>query len=308
MKNKTLFMLEDFRDILFRPREFFEDAGPQDYFLLCRFWVLMCVIPAIEFTVIAFLFKIPINIPFEASGILLSIIIFITSFLSLASGGLVFNFIYAGIIHLVCRLFGHRGFKKTMTSVIISNLPNLLVGFCLQMLFTLGIPYFSSIFADYMIYIIFLLAVTAVLWFWSLIINIIGIATLHDISVIKATVSVFIIPLIIVLSIGAFLTNMSLEYVKEILTSRVSAISVDASCADGNIVIGLANNRDETMIDDMIKVFIDGVDESQHFNFGAVLPGRSNEAMDIKPEGYSAGKHKVEVRYYNSIAGAIVEC
>ena len=300
-------MFEDFRDILFRPREFFEDAGPQDYFLLCRFWVLMSLIPAIEFTVIAFFSKIPINIPFEASGILLSIIIFITSFLSLASGGLILNFIYAGIIHLVCRLFGCRGFKKTLTSVIIANLPSLLVGFCLQMLFTLGMSYFSSIFTDYMIYIIFLLAVSAVLWFWSLIINIIGIATLHEISVIKATVSVFIIPLIIVLSIGGYATNMSLTYVKEIMTSRVSAIIIDASCINGHIVIDLANNRDETLSNDLIKVFVDDVDESLYFNFGAILPGGSNEVMDIKPEGFSSGKHKVEVRYRSSIAGAIVE-
>jgi len=301
-------MLDDFKDILFRPREFFEDAGPQDYFLLCRYWVLMSIIPAIEFTVIAFLSQIPINIPFEASGIVLAIIIFITSFLSLASGGLVFNFIYAGIIHLVCRLFGHRGFKKTMTSVIISNLPNLLVGFCLQMLFTLGISYFSTVFADYMIFIIFLLAFTAVLWFWSLIINIIGIATLHDISAVKATVSVFIIPLIIVLSIGAYLTNMSLTYVKEILTSRASAISIYAYCVDGNIGIDLVNGRDEAMSDDSIKVFVDDVDESLYFNFGTISPGYSKEVTDIKPDAYSAGKHKVEVRYRSSIAGAIVEC
>ncbi|MDI6826567.1 MAG: hypothetical protein QMD36_05305 [Candidatus Aenigmarchaeota archaeon] len=99
-------MFEEFRDILFKTKEFFEDAGPQDYFPLCRFWVLMSLIPAIEFTVIAFIFKIPINFPYEASGILLSIILFITSFLSLASGGLLFNFIYAGIIHLVSRPFG----------------------------------------------------------------------------------------------------------------------------------------------------------------------------------------------------------
>ena len=198
--------------------------------------------------------------------------------------------------------------KLTITSVIISNLPNFLVGFCLQMLFTLGISYFSSMFADYMIYIIFLLAVTAVLWFWSLIINIIGIATLHNISAVKATVSVFIIPLIIVLSIGGLLTNMSLTYVKEILTSRVSGISIYAYCVDGNIGIDLANGRDETMSDDSIKVFIDDVDESLYFNFDDILPGDSNEVMDIKPDIYSVGKHKVEVRYYSSIAGAIVEC
>ena len=187
-------MLEEFRYILFRTREFFEDAGPQDYFLLCRFWILMSLIPAIEFTIIAFFFNIPINFPYEASGILLLIIIFITSFLSLASGGLLFNFIYAGIIHLVSRLFGCRGFKKTLTSVIISNVPNLLVGLCLQMLFTLGMSYFTSIFGDYFIYIITLLAAMAVVWIWSLVINIIGMSTLHEISFIKATVSVFIIP------------------------------------------------------------------------------------------------------------------
>ena len=115
-------MLEDFKDILLRPREFFEDAGPQDYFLLCRFWILMSLVPALEFTIIAFLFNIPINFPYEASGILLSIIIFVTSFLSLASGGLLFNFLYAGMIHLISRLFGCRGFKKTLTSVIISKI------------------------------------------------------------------------------------------------------------------------------------------------------------------------------------------
>jgi len=301
-------MLDEFRDILLRPKEFFEDAGPQDYFLICRFWVLMSIIPSVEFTAIAFLFKIPINIPFEASGILLSLIIFITSFLSLASGGLVFNFIYAGVIHLVCRLFGCRGFKKTLTSVIISNLPNLLVGFCLQMIFTLGISYFSSIFADYMIFIIFLLAVTVVLWLWSMVVNIMGIATLHDISAIKAIASVFIIPLIIVLSIGAYVTNMSLTYVKEIMISRVSSIAIDASCVSGHIVIDLKNDRDEALSNDYIKVFIDDVDESKYFNFGAILPGGSNEVMGIKSEGYTSGKHKVEVRYRNSIAGAIVEC
>ncbi len=301
-------MFEDFKDILLRPKEFFEDSGPQDYFLLCRFWVIMSIIPAIEFTVIAFLSQIPMNIPFGASGILLSIIIFITSFLSLASGGLIINFFYAGVIHLICRLFGCRGFKKTLTSVIISNLPNLLVGFCLQMLFTLGMSYFSSIFTDYMIYIIFLLAVTAILWLWSLIINIIGVATLHEISVIKATVSVFIIPLIIVLSIGAYATDISLTYVKEIVTSQVSAIVIDASCINGHIVIDLANNREEILSNDLIEVFVDDVDESLYFNFGAILPGGSNEVMDIKSEGFSSGKHKVEVRYYNSIAGAIVEC
>jgi len=301
-------MLEEFKDILLRPKEFFEDAGPQDYFLLCRFWVLMSLVPAIEFTVIAFFLKIPINIPFGTSGIILAIIIFVTSFLSLASGGLVFNCIYAGIIHLICRLFGCRGFKKTLTSVVISNLPNLLVGFCLQMLFTLGISYFSFIFADYTIYIIFLLAVTAVLWFWSLIINIIGISTLHDISAVKATVSVFIIPLIIVLSIGGYLTGMSLTYVKEILTSRVSAISVDAYCLNGDITIDLTNNRDDTMNGDLIKVFVDDVDESLYFDFDTILSGGSKEVMDTKPDVYSLGKHKVEVRYYSSIAGAIVEC
>jgi hypothetical protein len=176
------------------------------------------------------------------------------------------------------------------------------------MVFTLGISYFSSIFADYMIYIIFLLAVTAVLWFWSLIINIIGIATLHEISAVKATVSVFIIPLIIIISIAAYVSNMSLTYVKETVTSRVSAIVVDASCINGHIVIDLTNNRDEAMSDDLIKVFVDDVDESQYFNFGAILPGGSNEVTDIKPDRYSPGRHKVEVRYYSNIAGAIVEC
>jgi len=302
-------MLEDFRDILFRPSEFFEDAGPQSLFILCRFWVLMCILPAVEFTVIVFLTKIPVNIPFETSGVLLSVIIFITSFLSLASGGLVFNFIYAGIIHLVCRLFGCRGFKKTITSVIISNTPNLLVGFCLQMIFTLGITYFSSIYADYMIYIIVLLSLMTVMWLWSLVINIIGIAKLHEISVVKATVSVFIIPLIIVMSITAYLTRMSLTYVKESLMARVTAIAIkDASCVNGHIVIDLANNRDDTLSNDYIKVFVDDVDESQYFNFGAILPGGSNAVMDIKPEIHQPGKHKVEVKYHNNIAGAIVEC
>jgi hypothetical protein len=301
-------MLEEFKEILLRPSEFFEDAGPQDLFILCRFWVMMCILPAIEFTLIIFFSKIPVNIPFEASGILLAIIIFITSFLSLASGGLVFNFIYAGIIHLVVRLFGCRDFKKTMTSVIISNTPNLLVGFSLQMLFTFGISYFSSIYANHMIYIIILLSLMTVMWLWSLVINIIGIANLHEIPAIKATVCVFIIPLIIVLSIGAYLTKMSLTYVKEIVTSRVSAIMIEASCLNGHFVIDLKNSRDEALSNDYIKVFVDNSDESQYFNFGDILPGDSNRVMDIKTEKYSSGKHKIEVKYYSSVAGAIVEC
>jgi len=147
-----------------------------------------------------------------------------------------------------------------------------------------------------------------VMWLWSLVINIIGIAKLHEISATKATVCVFIIPLIIVISIGAYSTKMSLTYVKEIITARMSAIMIDASCVNGHIVIDLKNNRDETMSNNIIKVFVDDVDESQYFNFGAILPGGSNEVMDIKPEKHSAGKHKIEVKYYNSIAGAIVEC
>lgn len=301
-------MLEEFKDILLRSKEFFEDAGPQDYFLLCRFWIMMSIIPAIEFTIITFLIQIPMNIPFESSGILLAVIIFITSFLSLASGGLVLNFVYAGIIHLICRLFGCRGFKKTLTSVIISNIPNLLVGFCLQMTFTLGIPYFSSIFTDYIIYIIALMTVTAVLWLWSLAINIIGISTLHEISLIKATVSAIIIPLVIVLSIGAFTTNMSLTYVQEVLTSSSSSIAIEASCINGHIVVDLTNEGDSSLNDDYIKVFVDDTDESQYFNFGTISYRDSNEIMCSKPGGHPAGKHKVEVNYRGSIAGAIVEC
>ena len=302
-------MFEDFRDILLRTREFFEDAGPQDYFVLCRFWVLMCLIPAIEFTVIAFFSKIPINFPYEASGVLLLIIIFITSFLSLASGGLVFNFVYAGIIHLVTRLFGCRGFKKTLTSVMISNLPNLLIGFCLQMLFTFGISYFSSIFDEYFIFIIALLALMAVMWLWYLVINIIGMTTLHEISFIKATVSVFIIPLIIVGSVGAFTTRMSLDYVKGILTSQTTAISIkSASCVNGRIVLDLANERDVALSGDSIKVFIDDVDESQYFKFEDIPPGASRAMMGTRLDQYSSGNHKVEVRYRRAIAGAIVGC
>jgi hypothetical protein len=301
-------MLEEFKEILLRPSEFFEDAGPQDYLLLCRFWVMMCILPAIEFTLIVFFSKIPVNIPFETNGILLSLIIFITSFLSLASGGLALNFIYAGIIHLVVRSFGCRDFKKTITSVIISNTPNLLVGFCLQMLFTLGITYFSSVYAQYMIYIIILLSLMTVMWLWSLVINVIGIAILHEIPAIKAIICVFIIPLIIVSSIGAFLTKMSLTHVNEILTSRTSRIVMNASCVNEHIVIDLKNNRDQVLNNDIIKVFVDSVDESQYFNFGAILSGGSNSVMDIKPEKYSSGQHKVEVKYYSSVAEAMVEC
>jgi hypothetical protein len=301
-------MLEELREILFRPNEFFQDAGPQDYFILFRFWVMMCILPALEFTLIVFFSKIPVNIPFETSGILLAMIIFITSFLSLASGGLVLNFIYAGIIHLVVRLFGCRDFKKTMTSVIISNAPNLLIGFCLQMLFTLGITYFSSIYAEYMIYIIILLSLMTVIWLWSLVINIIGIANLHEISVIKASACVFIIPFIIVMSITAYLTKMSLTYVKEIVTSRVSAILIDASCVNGHVTIDLKNNKDEALNNDYIKVFVDDADESQYFNFDDISPNSSNKVMGIRPENYSSGKHKIEVKYHSSVAGAIVEC
>jgi hypothetical protein len=302
-------MLEEFRDILFETRDFFEDAGPQDYFLLCRFWILMSLVPALEFTIIAFLFNIPINFPYEASGILLSIIIFVTSFLSLASGGLVFNFLYAGIIHLVSRLFGCRGFKKTLTSVIISSIPNLLVGLCLQMLFTLGLSYFSSFFADYFFFIIALIAFMAIMWLWSLVINIIGIATLHEISFIKATVSVFIIPLIIVGSVMAYLTRMSLNYVKEIMTSETTAILIgSASCVNGRIVINLANQRDEALNGDSIKVFIDDVDESQYFKFGNIPSGLSRAMMSTRIDQYSSGQHKIEVRYRSYIAGTIIEC
>ncbi len=131
---------------------------------------------------------------------------------------------------------------------------------------------------------------------------------MHDISAVKATVSVFIIPLIIVLSIGAFLTDMSLTYVKEILTSRASAISIYAYCVDGDIVINLFNGRNDAMSGDSIKVFIDDVDDSVYFNFGTIAPETSKEAIDFKLDMYSAGKHKVEVKYRSSIAGAIVEC
>jgi hypothetical protein len=147
------------------------------------------------------------------------------------------------------------------------------------------------------------------MWLWSLVINIIGITTLHEISVIKATVCVFIIPLIIVMSITAYLTRMSLTYVKEVVSSRTSAIMIkSASCVNGHIVIDLENNRNETLSNSYIKVFIDDVDESQYFNFGDILPGSSNSIMDIKPEMHLSGKHKVEVKYRSNIAGAIVEC
>ncbi len=301
-------MLEEFKEILLRPNEFFEDAGPQGYFILFRFWVMMCIIPATEFTLIVFFTKIPINIPFETNGILLTVIIFITTFLSLASGGLVFNFIYAGIIHFICRLFGCRDFKKTMTSVIISTAPNLLAGFSIQMMFTLGMSYFSSIYADYMIYIIILLSAMTVMWLWSLVINIIGISRLHEISAIKATVCVFIVPLIIIMSITAYLTRMSIDYVREAITSRVTGITIDASCLNGYIAIDLKNNRDDALSNDYIKVFVDNVDESQYFNFGDILPNGSNKIMGIGPEKHSAGKHKVEVKYHSNVAGAIVDC
>lgn len=302
-------MIEEFRDILFKTREFFEDAGPQNYFTLCRFWVLISLVPAIEFTLIAFLLNIPVNFPYEVSGIFLSIIIFIISFLSLASGGLLFNFIYAGIIHLVARLFGCRNFKKTLTSVIISNLPNLLVGFCLQMLFTLGISFFTPIFADYFIYIITLLAVMAVMWLWSLVINIIGMSTLHEISFIKATVSVFIIPLIIVGSVTAYATRLSISYVKDILLSHINAVSIkSASCINGRIVVDLNNKIDDVVEGRLIEVFIDSVNETQYFNFGDIKPGESRSTMSVKLDSYSTGEHTIEVKYHGRVINTKVVC
>jgi hypothetical protein len=141
-----------------------------------------------------------------------------------------------------------------------------------------------------------------------MIINIIGIAMLHEISVVKATASAFIVPLIIVLSIGAFASDMSLTYFNELMASRVSAIAIEASCINGHIVIDLENKRDEALSNDYIEVFVDDIDNSPFYNFGAIRPGGSNEVMGIKPDGYTTGKHIVEVRYRGSIAGAIVEC
>lgn len=123
-------------------------------------------------------------------------------------------------------------------------------------------------------------------------------STLHEISFIKATVSVFIIPLIIVGSVTAYVTRLSLDYVKDILTSHMMPISIkSASCVNRRIVIDLVNEIDKTLDSDRIKLFIDGVDESQYFHFENIKPGESRSTMSIKLEKYPPGKHKVEVEY-----------
>jgi hypothetical protein len=177
------------------------------------------------------------------------------------------------------------------------------------MLFTLGISFFTPIFADYFIFIITLLALLAVMWLWSLVINIIGMSTLHEISFIKATLSVFIIPLIIVGSITAYATKLSIDYVKDIVLSRITAISIKSvSCINGRIVVDLANKIDDTIEGKSIGVFIDGVDESQYFNFGDIKPGESMSTMSIKLDIYSAGEHMIEVKYHGKVVSTKVVC
>jgi len=179
--------------ILFDPVNFFSKLKEQSIGELYKFWVVLSFVNVLIGFVVSLLnvqawvgiverlaaIIGPISQLLSSSGVFLFNVIFsILSFFFMITLGFIFIIIISFILHIFVYIFGGRGFKKTLTAVVIGMTPTAILG---------QIP-LVGIFAG----------------LYGLILEIVGISKLHKFSIIRSIV-VVLIPLII---LGLFLFRL----------------------------------------------------------------------------------------------------
>lgn len=252
--------------ILTRPNEFFSRLREQSIGELYKFWLQLNVVRLVVgllFGILSLPMKFSLsNIIMEKIGFpnlvqpltggliekgILGIILnsVIGFFISITIGFLLV-IIGAFILHIFAYIFGCRGFKKTLTAVIIGSTPEMVLG---------PIPVIG-IFAG----------------IYSFVLEVIGLSKLHKISILRAMVIV-LIPIIIMLILVVIFGLLSYLYVSSTFIGRTSkTISLlDASCSGTDIVLVISNdgtNDINTLTD--IAIFVNNA-KIENLSFNPII-------------------------------------
>ncbi|MBD3155916.1 MAG: hypothetical protein GF368_04655 [Candidatus Aenigmarchaeota archaeon] len=185
-------MFDDFKlipQILLKPSDFFEKAGPQTIGELYKFWIKLSLLSSL----MSFMLRISNISPTNSILQLIFGYLGEISKLSFLGGVIVFNGLLSLLIfifmitlgfllvllsglffHLFILVFGGKGYNKTLTSVIISSTPMVIFG---------TIPVVSILVSVY-----------------SAVLQIIGVSKLHKFSITKSII-VVLIPMLLLLAL-----------------------------------------------------------------------------------------------------------
>lgn len=237
-------LVEKIKKVILSPSEFFERIKAEKGIGGAFKYLAILSLINLAVGIIGFAFNVPSISPLgnlstflpllgdlaTVLGIVILVVIYI--------GGLILSFVGAGFIHLFARLLKGKGdYSATYKALIYASTPSLLLGW---------IPWVGIIFGIYSFYL-----------------SLKGISKLHEVSMGRALVMVFVIPCVIFLVITIALAGITYMYIASIFarkgpTTKLLYI-VNSSClADGNANIIVRNIGVSSITSSEIKVTKDG--------------------------------------------------
>jgi len=89
--------------------------------------------------------------------------------------------------------------------------------------------------------------------------------------------------------------------------SKVISV-LDLSCSEGHITMVISNDGDVDLYDSNLRILVDGVDESDYFDFGTISSKSTQVVTDTRPAGLEPGSYTLIVTGPENAVQQVIYC